>query len=145
MTTNPLTQPQRLKKYRDAKSVIMIDFDGTLCTWSYPEMGEPEPGARHFMKALIRQGFLPIIWSCRFSPEFNTEAEAAKEIERVAQWCVTHNIPYHAIDSGHNGKALCLAYVDDRGIGYRGNFDPVLRQIMRMKEAADAKAASTPT
>ena len=144
MKTQPLTQPQRLKTYRDAKKVVMIDFDGTLCTWAYPAMLEPEPGAREFMQQLFDWGMQPVIWSCRMSPQFNTEEEVSKEISRIGAWCYKHDIPYHSIDTGQACKALCLAYVDDRGVGYRGDFEDCLHQIHRMMVMDEEKHKAAP-
>lgn len=129
MRTTPLTLRQRYEFYDEAKDIVLVDFDGTLCKWSYPEMGEPEPGARHFMKTLARRGLRARVWSCRLSPEFNTEDEVIEQINRIAAWMSKWDIPYDSIDTGANGKALCLAYVDDRGAQYTGNWNTVLRRI----------------
>lgn len=129
MRTTPLTPQQRRQFYDDVKDRVLVDFDGTLCQWSYPDMGEPEPGARIFMKSLIARGLKPIVWSCRFSPEFNTLEEIAEAIDKAAAWLKQHNIPYAGIDTGQSGKTLCLAYVDDRGAQYTGNWNSVLRRI----------------
>jgi len=142
MRTVPLTPQQRREFYDQAKDIVLVDFDGTLCAWSYPEMGRPELGARHFMKSLIKRGLKPVVWSCRFSPEFNTEVEIAREIQRVGHWLARWRIPYHAIDAGNNGKALCLAYVDDRGVAYTGNWDRVLSRVDVLMEKEDERRGS---
>ncbi len=134
MQEKPLTQQQRYEFYDQAKDVVMVDFDGTICKWSYPDMGEPEMGARHFMKGLARRGLRARVWSCRLSPEFNTEEEIAEQITRIAQWMSKWDIPYDSIDTGQNGKALCLAYVDDRGAQYTGNWHAVMRRIDNLVE-----------
>ncbi len=142
MRMQSLTPQERRKFYDEAKDIVMVDFDGTLCRWSYPDMGEPEPGARHFMKSLITRGLRPIVWSCRTSPEFNTEDEVADVITRIGRWCQKWNIPYHAIDCGQSGKRLCLAYVDDRNAQYTGQWAPVLRRIDRLQAEEQAKRGS---
>lgn len=139
MKTEPLTPQQRRELYESAKDIVMVDFDGTLCSWSYPDMGDPEPGARHFMRSLIRRNLRPIVWSCRLSPEFNTPEEIGIAYDQMNQWLNKHDIPFHEIDLGENGKRLCLAYVDDRNAQYTGNWDRVLGRVDSLIEKERAR------
>jgi hypothetical protein len=122
----------------------MVDFDATLCSWSYPGMGEPEPGARDFMVKIFDMGLLPVIWSCRMSPAAYSESEIAQAVTDIGTWAAKHDIPYHTIDTGQSGKALCLAYVDDRGVAYRNNFDSCLWDIHRLMLDEEVKSKAAP-
>jgi hypothetical protein len=77
------------------------------------------------------------------SPEIYTYEERCKAVEMIAQWASRHNIPYHAIDTGENGKRLCLAYVDDRGVHANGNFEAMLRRVDQIREKVEGQHRST--
>mgnify|MGYP001116206737 CR=1 FL=1 len=134
MTRNQLTPQEKWQKFREKGKVVYVDFDGTLCRFSYPDLGPPLPGARKFMKALVSRDLQPVILTSRCSPEVYTEEERAASIEKVARWLHKYNIPYHAIDSGNNGKPIGLAYVDDRGVHADGRFEVMLRKVLQIKE-----------
>lgn len=140
MRSTPLTQAEKWNEYKRAGEEVLVDFDGTLCKFSYPDLGEPLPGARYFMKALVARGLRPVVWSSRMSPEIYTERERAEAITKIGFWLAKHKIPHYAIDTGNNGKRLCLAYVDDRGVHANGNWDAMLRRIDRIKDRVELQA-----
>ncbi len=129
MVQQRLTQAEKWDEYKRASEEVLVDFDNTLCQWAYPDMGEPIPRARYFMQALIARGLRPVVWSSRMSPEIYTMEERAAAVEKIARWLHQYDIPYHSIDTGENGKRLCLAYVDDRGVHANGNWDAMLRKV----------------
>ena len=137
MIDQPFTQDEKYTRYEASAQIVLVDFDGTICQFKYPDMGEPIKGARHFMKGLIARGLKPVIWSCRMSPEHYTQEERWTSMSRIAKWCEEHKIPYHSIDDGTHGKRLCLAYVDDRGVHANGNFNAMLRRIDHIKEKVE--------
>lgn len=138
MTDQPYTQDEKYSRYEAAATIVLVDFDGTLCHFSYPAMGTPIKGARYFMKGLIDRGLKPVIWSCRMSPEHYTPEERLTSMARIAKWCEEHKIPYHSIDDGTHGKRLCLAYVDDRGVHANGNFDAMLRRVDTIRDEVES-------
>jgi hypothetical protein len=137
----PLTQEQKWDEFRRASTVVLVDFDGTLCEFQYPDMGDPIPGAQEFMRSLFARGLQPVIWSSRMSPAIYTEEERAEAVENIACWAHRFGIPYHAIDTGASGKRLCVAYVDDRGVAARGDWDYMLYQIDKLAASEQAKEA----
>ena len=44
---------------------IAIDFDGTICKHTYPEVGEPVPGAMSWLRKWRQAGASLILWSVR--------------------------------------------------------------------------------
>lgn len=143
LRSKPLTQAEKWKEYERASEEVLVDFDGTICKFDYPNLGRPLPGARMFMKALKARGLRPVIWSSRMSPEIYTYEERCEAMDKIAQWCVTYDIPYYAIDTGENGKRLCLAYVDDRGVHANGNFDAMLRRIDQIQTKVEGQHRRT--
>jgi hypothetical protein len=138
-----LSQEEKWAEYERASHEVLVDFDGTICQFNYPELGEPLPGARHFMRALMARGLRPIIWSSRMSPEIYTYEERCEAAEAIAAWAAQHKIPYYAIDTGENGKRLCMAYVDDRGVHANGNFDAMLHRIDQIVEKVEGQHRRT--
>ena len=56
---------------------IAVDFDGTIVTHKYPEIGEEMPFAIDTMKALINEGHKLILWSVR----------EGKLLQEAVDWC----------------------------------------------------------
>ena len=139
MRSKALTQEQKYAEYDKKAREVLVDFDGTLCQFKYPDMGPPRDGARMFMKALISRGLKPVIWSSRMSPEIYTEEERAASVEKIALWCKRYNIPHEAIDTGNCGKRLCLAYVDDRGVHAGDSWSAVLRRIDQIHSTVESR------
>ena len=46
--------------------IIAVDFDGTLCMGTYPEIGSPKPYAVEVMNKLKADGHYLILWTCRW-------------------------------------------------------------------------------
>lgn len=127
--TSPLTLAERRRFYRNRNKEVLVDFDGTLCQWSYPDMGQPTPGARGAMKELKRMGLRVVVWTCRLSPEFNTEEERKEVMEDLHAWLKRNNIPYDEIDDGTNGKRLGCVWIDDKATNYSDNWGRTLRNV----------------
>lgn len=134
-----LTQAEKWQRYEECAEIVLVDFDGTLCEFQYPDLGPPLPGARRFLKGLLAMGLKPVIWSSRMSSEIYTEQERADAIVKIGRWMIQHNMPFSSIDTGESGKRLCLAYVDDRGVHANGNFDAMLMRVRSIKEGVEAK------
>ena len=113
----PLTQSEKYELYYQASKEVLVDFDGTLCEFAYPEFGPPRRGAKAFMEWLVARGLKPVVWSSRFCPKYISSPNERLAIGlAIDDWLTKHDIPCHEIDVGHNGKRLALAYVDDRGV-----------------------------
>ena len=97
-------------------SVYAIDFDGTLCTDAYPEIGEPKQDIINFCKARKAEGHKLILWTCR---EGCLLADALL-------WCKKHDLEFDAVNEnlkerieqyGTDPRKIGADfYVDDRNI-----------------------------
>lgn len=124
--------------YADANRYIYVDFDGTLCEFKYPALGEPREGAQGFMQALIALGLKPVVWSSRMSPAFYSEEARSEAAIRIGHWLVTHEIPCAGVDAGNSGKPLAFAYVDDKAVNVNPqSFEAALGQIKGMLYVRD--------
>ena len=68
-------------------SVYAIDFDGTLCTNTYPEIGEPKFAVIERLIALRACGNKLILNTCR-------EGELLK---KAKLWCAVHGLTFFFI------------------------------------------------
>lgn len=97
--------------------IIAIDFDGTLHTGKWPDIGAPAPYAMEVMEQLRQEGHYLIIWTCR---------EGKQQTEMV-NWLLEHKIPFDRINDHHPDsiklygsgarKIYAHLYVDDKQVG----------------------------
>lgn len=117
--------------------IIAVDFDGTLCTDCYPELGAPAVGAVSVMQELHEAGHYLIIWTCR----------TGELLKDAINWLLEHGIPFDRVNDhnpenvaqyGEGGnKVYADVYIDDRNLGgFPGWFDvmPLLEQGKRTQE-----------
>lgn len=101
---------------------VCVDFDYTLVRGD-----QPIEGAKEALRKLKDMGYVIIIHSC------NNKGW----IERVMH---DNELPYDYIYDSNNdrGKPIANWYIDDRAIGFRGDWNAVLEEING--EGAKAKA-----
>ena len=96
-------------------NIIAVDFDGTLCTDCYPEIGEPNDFLIAMLKNLKTEGKQLILWTCR----------AGEDLEHAVSWCrekglvfdqVNENVPeIIARYGGNSRKIFADVYLDEKG------------------------------
>jgi hypothetical protein len=79
---------------------------------------KPLPGAKEAMQRLKDMGYVIYIHSCNGR-------------DWIAKVLNTHEIPYDYIwdNDSDLGKPICDWYIDDRAIGFRGDWNAVLEEI----------------
>jgi len=124
----------------EAKRTVAVDFDGTIAQWG--ELGpngelltnvHPEPGAKEALVRLREAGYRILIHSAR-SWEGYGERALVWEREMLA-WLDEHEIPWDGVHF-EQGKPPALAYVDDRGIRYEGNWKAITDWLLYSEEKA---------
>lgn len=99
-------------------AVIAVDFDGTIVTHEYPNIGEELPFATETLRMLIRDHHRVILWSVR----------EGKLLQDAIDWCRERGVEFYAINrdypeeekekNNHYSRKLKADYfIDDRGIG----------------------------
>ncbi|MEA4918143.1 hypothetical protein SDC9_150402 [bioreactor metagenome] len=96
--------------------IIAIDFDGTIHTGVYPNIGSPASNAASVIRRLKVQGHCIIIWTCR---------ECVYQ-QKMVEWLNKQGIPFDYINKnspeiisefqGDSRKIFADVYIDDRGI-----------------------------
>ena len=94
--------------------IIAVDFDGTLCFSSWPDVGEPNVPLIEQLKALKNSGNKLILWTCR----------AGEALDLAVSWCRDQHLEFDAVNDnlpeivelyGNNSRKItCDYYIDDR-------------------------------
>jgi len=105
------------------KKVIAVDFDGTLCTNNWPEVGVSQTVHKLLISSLImahRKGHIIILWTCR------EDTEDRKYLAEALEYCKKNNIPIDYVNEappemkklwGNDPRKICAdVYIDDRSI-----------------------------
>ena len=94
-------------------AIIAVDFDGTVVTHAYPEIGE-EIGAEEVLRELVQNGYKLILYTLRHG----------KELQQAIDWFRKRKIPLWGINNNpeqkrwsHSPKVYADLYIDDSAIG----------------------------
>jgi uncharacterized HAD superfamily protein len=103
---------------------IAVDFDGTLCRYAFPEIGEQEDNHKQLMSILIKlqnQGHKLILWTNR------GDNEQYKSLTEAVEWCKSKGLEFDAINqnlptqkklSGYSPKVMADYYIDDKVLSF---------------------------
>lgn len=117
---------------------ICIDFDNTICTFAYPNIGPMKKGALEAAHYLRSMGFRIIVSSCRtckyypeiFAPNGGVTGKGAGVHKDMVSWLDAHKYPYNEIDEGEKGKPLADYYVDDKGVFFVDDWEKIVEFIV---------------
>ena len=113
---------------------IAVDFDGTIVTHKYPEIGEEIPFATETLKTLIREGHKIILWSVR----------EGKMLDEAIEWCRRRGVEFYAVNKDYpeedvsknmyfSRKLKADYFIDDRNIGGLPDWGTIYRIINERK------------
>lgn len=95
-------------------TVLAVDFDGTLCTNAWPEIGEPNTALINKLIRFRKEGGELILWTCR-------EGDA---LDNAVEWCYERDLYFDAINEnlpdwtklfGNNSRKVGADwYIDDK-------------------------------
>ena len=97
-----------------AYQIIAVDFDGTLCTDCFPDIGQPNTALIELLQGLKQQGRQIILWTCR----------CGKQLEEAVEWCRKRELEFDAVNEnlpeiiekyGSDGRKMYAdVYIDDK-------------------------------
>lgn len=94
-------------------ATIAVDFDGTMVTHAYPEIGE-DAGAAPVLKELTNNGCKLILYTMRHG----------ELLDKAVEWCRTHDIQLYAVNENpeqrrwtSSPKIHADLYIDDSSLG----------------------------
>ncbi len=99
------------------KPTVCLDFDGVLNNYTHYDPNNcftPRPGAKEFLEKLNENYTVVILTARRF--------------DKVERWLKNYGLRKYVFDVT-NIKPPAVAYIDDRGIEFNGNYDIVLKQL----------------
>lgn len=126
------------------KTVLGIDFDGTIVQHRWPKIGEPMPGAFETLKDLKAAGYTLVLWTCR--EDFGHLIDKQYLTEAV-EFCRENGIEFDAVNESPpetefrpenvlKRKPHIHYYIDDSNLGGFPGWD-VVREMLLRKESKD--------
>lgn len=99
-------------------ATIAVDFDGTIVTHRYPEIGTEIPFAIETLKMLIKDQHRLILWTVREGQLLQDAIDWCKE-KGVEFWAVNRDYPEESEkNNNHFSRKIKADYfIDDRNIG----------------------------
>jgi hypothetical protein len=109
---------------KNKKLVIAVDFDGTLCEFAFPNIGEQNEEHKRLMSLLIEMrhdGHKLILWTNR------GDNEEYPVLTEAINWCkekglefdaVNENLPDQKKLSGYSPKIMADYYIDDKALKF---------------------------
>ncbi|WP_299767381.1 BT0820 family HAD-type phosphatase [uncultured Dokdonia sp.] len=98
------------------KKTIAVDFDGTIVTNAYPDIGKPLLFAFDTLKKLQSEGHILILWTYR-SGEKLEEAVAFCKKNGITFYAVNKSYPEEEMSPNISRKINADLFIDDRNIG----------------------------
>jgi hypothetical protein len=105
---------------------IAVDFDGTLCEYAFPNIGNQTDQQKQLLNLLIslkRKGHYLILWTNR------GDNEKLKCLSEAIEWCKQQGLEFDQINknnpereakklSGYSPKILADYYIDDKALEF---------------------------
>lgn len=107
---------------RPIKKIAVVDFDGTLCRFAFPDVGPIEPNVEAALMTLHKAGYVIKIHSCRTATYWN-DPDRSKHIDAIHRFMFENGLPYdEVITDPTMDKPIAAVYIDDRAIRYENNW-----------------------
>ena len=109
---------------------IAVDFDGTIVTDAYPQIGKEQPFAIDTLKMLINDHHRLVLWTVR----------EGKQLEEAVNWCRERGVEFYAVnrdypeEEQHNNnhfsrKLKVDVWIDDRSVGGLPDWGTIYQMI----------------
>lgn len=91
--------------------IIAVDFDGTLCKYIYPGIGEPKQEIINLVKELSKNNDI-ILWTCR----------RGYALKQALKWCEKQGLTFTKVNKNvdwalpTSRKIFAHYYLDDKAI-----------------------------
>lgn len=111
---------------RPTEKIAVIDFDGTLCKFAFPNVGPIEPDVKEALETLKEAGWTIKIHSCRTATYWGNQAERQTHIRMILDFLKQHKLLYDEVILTTD-KPIADVYIDDRGVKYDNNWLEIAR------------------
>ena len=110
--------------------IIAVDFDGTIVTHEYPQIGKEIPFATQTLKMLAKDGHRLILWTVR----------EGRLLEEAVKWCNERGVDFYAVNKDYpeeeldnnnhySRKLKADIWIDDRNVGGLPDWGTIYRII----------------
>lgn len=96
--------------------IIAVDFDGTLCTNAWPDIGRPRSDVIDHVRSARQNGAKLILWTNRRD----------ERLQEALSWCEQHQLAFDAVNEnlpeiierfgGDCRKVYADQYIDDKAV-----------------------------
>ncbi len=118
----------KMLSQRPTEKIAVVDFDGTLCKFAFPDVGPIEPNVKEALETLKKAGYTIKIHSCRTALYWGNSREREIHINMIQDFLMQHKLPYdELITSPTMDKPIADVYIDDRAIKYDNNWSEISR------------------
>lgn len=97
--------------------IIAVDFDGTLVTNAFPDIGDPIPEVINYVKSEASKGARIILWTSRVDNYLDAAVAFCKGAG-IPLAAVNENLPEEVEAFGDSRKIFADEYIDDRAIPF---------------------------
>lgn len=97
-------------------TIYAVDFDGTLCTRTYPDIGKPNYILINHLIKRQKQGNKIILWTCR----------CGERLKAAVDWCSSFGLNFDAVNENlpeiieicgnDSRKVVADVYIDDKAL-----------------------------
>ncbi len=98
------------------KLIIAVDFDGTIVSDAYPQIGKPQLFAFETLKRLQNDGHRLILWTYRHGSKLKEAVTFCKE-NGIEFYAVNSSFPNEEYNGKESRKIAADLFIDDRNIG----------------------------
>jgi len=110
--------------------IAIIDFDGTLCKFAFPDVGPIEPNVQEALEILKAAGYIIKIHSCRTATYWKRPDERVIHVQLIRDFMRENNLPYDEIIlDPTKDKPIADVYIDDRAIRYDNNWLQIAKEL----------------
>ncbi len=115
---------------RPIDKIAVIDFDGTLCKFAFPDVGPIEPNVKEALETLKEAGYVIKIHSCRTATYWGREDERVIHTRIIRDFMMEHKLPHdEIIITSTMDKPIADVYIDDRAIRYSNNWLEIAKRL----------------
>jgi hydroxymethylpyrimidine pyrophosphatase-like HAD family hydrolase len=101
------------------RKIIAVDFDGTLYTDDYPDIGDPIWRTINYCKQEKENGAILILWTCRSGQDLVEAIRLCKQVELHFDY-VNENAKESMFGYARDSRKIYAdEYIDDKAINVR--------------------------
>lgn len=119
--------------------IIAVDFDGTLHSGKFPEIGLPMPYAIDVMQKLKNDGHYLILWTCRSGDQLTEAINWLREKDIPFDRVNDHNPESKRYYGSNSRKVYAHLYIEDKQVGELPMWTEIYEYVKQKEEEYQQK------